>query len=85
MAESRIYTVQLQPAEEGGFAVTVPALPGCFTHGETYEEALEMGVRGNRVLSRIPRQAWRCEPIPIEETEQDPLTARVRVSAPVEA
>lgn len=36
------YTIHLQPAEEGGFNVSVPALPGCFTQGETFEEALAM-------------------------------------------
>jgi predicted RNase H-like HicB family nuclease len=35
------YTVVLLPdIEEGGFTVAVPALPGCVTEGETYEEAL---------------------------------------------
>jgi len=31
----------LEPAEEGGFNVTVPALDGCFTQGDTEAEALE--------------------------------------------
>jgi len=35
------FNVILEPAEEGGFNVTVPALDGCFTEGETEEEALE--------------------------------------------
>lgn len=34
------FNVVLEPAEEGGFYVTVPALDGCFTQGETEEEAL---------------------------------------------
>ena len=32
--------VILAPEEEGGFSVAVPALPGCYTQGETVEEAL---------------------------------------------
>ena len=36
------YLVYLQPAEEGGYVVSCPALPGCVTQGETEEEALEM-------------------------------------------
>jgi antitoxin HicB len=36
------FEVVLQPEEEGGFSVSVPALPGCHTQGETREEALEM-------------------------------------------
>jgi len=35
------YAVVLTPdIEGGGYSVTVPALPGCFTHGDTVEEAL---------------------------------------------
>lgn len=37
----RTYSVVLTPAEEGGYTVTVPALPGCVTEGDTVEEALE--------------------------------------------
>jgi predicted RNase H-like HicB family nuclease len=35
------FNVILEPAEEGGFNVSVPALDGCFTQGETEEEALK--------------------------------------------
>jgi predicted RNase H-like HicB family nuclease len=34
------YTVVLHPAEEGGYWAEVPALPGCFSQGETVEETL---------------------------------------------
>lgn len=34
------FTVILEPQEEGGFTVTVPALPGCISEGETRDEAL---------------------------------------------
>jgi predicted RNase H-like HicB family nuclease len=33
--------VVLEPSEEGGFTVYVPALPGCVSEGETVEESLE--------------------------------------------
>ncbi|HPZ08276.1 MAG TPA: type II toxin-antitoxin system HicB family antitoxin [Candidatus Eremiobacteraeota bacterium] len=32
------YTAILHPAEEGGYWAEVPALPGCFSQGETVEE-----------------------------------------------
>ena len=35
------FIVVLDPAEEGGFNVSVPALDGCFTQGESEEEALK--------------------------------------------
>jgi len=34
------YTIILHPAEEGGYWAEVPALPGCFSQGETVEETL---------------------------------------------
>lgn len=36
------YTAIFEPAEEGGYIVSVPALPGCVTQGETFEEAVVM-------------------------------------------
>lgn len=35
------YTIELTPQREGGYTVTVPALPGCISEGDTLEEALE--------------------------------------------
>ena len=32
--------VVLEPAEEGGYTIYVPSLPGCISEGETVEEAL---------------------------------------------
>ncbi len=30
----------IYPAEEGGYWAEVPALPGCITEGDTYEEVI---------------------------------------------
>ncbi|HZS78597.1 MAG TPA: type II toxin-antitoxin system HicB family antitoxin [Ktedonobacteraceae bacterium] len=38
----RKYTIILDPdTEDGGYTVTVPALPGCITQGETVEQCIE--------------------------------------------
>ncbi len=34
------YTVIVHTAEEGGYWVEVPLLPGCYSQGETIDEAL---------------------------------------------
>lgn len=34
------FTVVIEPCEEGGYFATCPALPGCHTQGETYEEVV---------------------------------------------
>ena len=36
------YKILLQPAKEGGYTVSVPALPGCITEGKTIDEAITM-------------------------------------------
>ena len=35
------FKVKLEPCEEGGYAVWVPALPGCFSQGETIDECMK--------------------------------------------
>lgn len=35
------YTVFFERAEEGGYIAKVPALPGCVSQGETFEQAKE--------------------------------------------
>jgi antitoxin HicB len=40
----RTYTIVVEPEEGGGYYVTVPALPGCFTRGSTVEERQERAV-----------------------------------------
>jgi predicted RNase H-like HicB family nuclease len=38
------YSMNIQWSEEDRvFVVTVPELPGCITHGRTYEEAVRQG------------------------------------------
>lgn len=34
------FMVIIHKAEEGGYCVEVPALPGCYSQGETIEEAI---------------------------------------------
>jgi predicted RNase H-like HicB family nuclease len=35
-----IFQVVLEPSEDGGYTVYVPALPGCISEGDTVEDAL---------------------------------------------
>jgi len=36
------YKLLLKPEPEGGYTVTVPALSGCVTYGDTIDEAISM-------------------------------------------
>lgn len=40
MDVTRSFTIVLEPAEEGGFVVSVPALPEVATCGDTEDEAI---------------------------------------------
>ena len=81
--ETYTYTVHLEPAEEGGYVVTVPSLPGCITQGETYEEALAMAedcIRG--FLEALVKAG---QPIPKEAEQRRPIEALIQIEAPAPA
>ncbi len=42
MQQIKTYRIVLKKEPEGGYTVTVPALPGCITYGEDVEEAISM-------------------------------------------
>ena len=70
------YTVVYEPAEEGGYVVTVPTLPGLVTEGDTLEEARAMAEDAIRGYLESLRKHG--EAIPVEQGE--PITARILVS-----
>lgn len=74
------YTVVYEPAEEGGFVVTVPALPGLVTEGDTLDEARVMAkdaIRG--YLESLMKDQL---PIPADR-EAEPIKEKVSVAIPV--
>lgn len=74
-AGSYEYTVVFEPAEEGGYVVTVPALPGCVTEGDTLEEAQSMAAEAIQGFLEALRKAG--EDIPVEHGR--PITRRIAV------
>jgi antitoxin HicB len=58
------YTVILEPMEEGGFLVRVPALPEVVTGGDDEEEALAMAKEAIELVLTSRRE--RGEDIPAE-------------------
>ena len=70
------YTIMLQPdEEEGGFTVTVPALPGCITQGETMDEAVEMAKDAIRL--HIESLIAEGQPVPKEDRHPQAITIDV--------
>ena len=77
------YRVLIEPAEEGGFVVTVPALPGCVTQGETRDEAVSMA--RDCIEGFLACLAESGEPIPVEPEPADAVAVWMEVAAPVAA
>jgi predicted RNase H-like HicB family nuclease len=62
------YTVVLEAEKDGGFVVSVPALPGCFTQGESRDEALKNAREA--IAAHVEELRGRGEEAPVEvETE----------------
>ena len=59
------YRILLNKEPEGGFTVTVPALPGCITYGETMDEAVANAKEAVEVY--LESLTAHGEPIPTEE------------------
>jgi antitoxin HicB len=61
------YTVLFEPAEEGGYIVTCPSLPGLVTEGDTLEEARAMAADAIRgYLESLTKDGL---PIPPEDLQ----------------
>ena len=62
MVQKRSFAVVLEPEDEGGFTVRVPALPEIVTYGRDEHEALAMAEDAIRLI--LEDCAARGEPIP---------------------
>jgi len=70
------YTIILDPdPDEGGYTVTVPALPGCVTQGETIEEAIAMAK--DAILLHVEALIEAGEPVPVEQEHPQAITINV--------
>lgn len=71
----RTYTIVVEPEPDGGYFVTVPALPGCFTRGSTIEECKERAVEA--IETHIAGMEADGEPVPEEAGEAKLLAVTV--------
>ena len=73
------FTVLFEPAEEGGYVVTCPALPGLVTEGDTLEDAREMAQDAIRAyLESLQKDG---QPIPPDKAiREEPVKEQVKVA-----
>ncbi len=79
---ARHYRIVLTPAppeEGGGYTVTVPALPGCVTEGDTLEEAIAMA--RDAIEGYIESLRKHGEPIPEDEPSTESATVTIDLAA----
>lgn len=77
-AKEHSYTVLFEPAEEGGYVVLCPALPGLVTQGDTLEEAREMAQDAIRAyLESLAKDG--LQPPPDKEIALEPVKEKVKV------
>ena len=73
------YTVLFEPAEEGGYVVTCPALPGLVTEGDSLEEAREMAKDAIRCYLESMQKDGLAIPRD-KKMEETPIIEKVRVA-----
>ena len=71
------YTVIFEPADEGGFVVTCPALPGLVTEGDTLEEARQMATDAIRAYI----ESLQKDSLPIP-SDKHPVEEQISVLLP---
>ena len=71
------YTAVFDPDGKGGYTVTVRALPGLVTEGDTFEAAKEMVEEG--IVGYLQSLRKHGEAIPVEDS---PLVVPVAVNMP---
>ena len=59
------------PAEEGGYTVEVPALEGCVTEGDTFEEA----ERNAREAISLYLESLQHRGLPLPDDREDPAAS----------
>ncbi|MBI4515660.1 MAG: type II toxin-antitoxin system HicB family antitoxin [Deltaproteobacteria bacterium] len=76
-ADRYLYTAVFDPDGKGGYTVTVPALPGLVTEGDTFEEAKELVKEA--IIGYLESLRKHGEAIPMEDS---PLVVPVAVNMP---
>jgi antitoxin HicB len=79
MSATRTYSIVLEPMEEGGFLVHVPALPEVVTGGNTEDEALAMAREAIELVLESRRE--RGEEIPVDVAKPQVREVTVSVAA----
>ena len=73
------YTIILHPDPDGGYAVEVPSLPGCYTQGETVAQCIERAQEA--IAGHIAALKDMGEPVPVETEHAQAIVIDVDAAA----
>ncbi len=77
MEKRLTYNVQIERDEDGKYVVSVPALKGCFTQGNTFDEAMIMAQ--DAIIGFITVLSDRGKKIPVERSRTSPFAVSVNL------
>ena len=75
MEKRLTYNIQIERDEDGLYVVSVPALPGCFTQGRSFDEAIRMVQ--DAIIGFVNVLAKRGKRIPIDRSRTSPFAVSV--------
>jgi antitoxin HicB len=73
------YKIEISPASEGGFVVSIPDLPGCISQGETMDEAWKMieDAKAAWIETALEEDIDIPEPTPAEDSYSGKFNLRI--------
>ena len=75
MEKRLTYNIQIERDEDGLYVVSVPALPGCFTQGRSFDEAIKMAQ--DAIVGFIKVLEKRGKRVPVERSRTSPFVVSV--------
>ncbi|MEK7621986.1 MAG: type II toxin-antitoxin system HicB family antitoxin [Patescibacteria group bacterium] len=77
MQKNYLFNINIEKGEDNHFVVSVPSLPGCFSQGDTYEEAVTMAEDAIRGYLQLAIE--KGETIPVEEKPAEKVMLAVHL------
>lgn len=75
MEKRLTYNIQIERDEDGKYVVSVPALKGCFTQGNTFDQALKMAQ--DAIFGFVRTLAQRGKRVPVEKSRTSPFAVSI--------
>lgn len=75
-----VYSVHVEPMQNGGFYISVPALLDCRSTAKTFDSALKKAK--TLIEKHLKVLAHRRKPIPVERQDVPPVCLPIKVNLP---